>query len=645
MTSFRYGGGKLSLKKSAGLIGVKMRAGTTLPTTRSLNGPTQVGKLGGFQILQAPTTRGLDATGDGSERTLDTLRKDVNVLVGTHVFQPEGSDIAMVPTGELYVVFRPWATNEEQLEVLETLSLQIVQRRAPGAYVVRLGTESPNPIACTIKLQEHPLVAIAEPDLAMEAEFMMTLPDDPFFKYQWHLKNTGTDFRDSPQGVFAESKKGADAKVVEAWEELGNTGSSAIVMAIIDNGFDLNHPDFDGAGRVVHGWDYVSNSPDLSREPTDTHGTLCAGVALAGSNGQGIVGVAPNSRFMPIRNKELSDIMIELVFERVMNSGADVISCSWGRPGRSIDGQSLIDVPLSTRQRKAVVKAAREGRGGKGCVVLFAAGNNNRPLSDFCRLAEVIAVGASTSMDERADYSNFGPNLSILGPSGGRTPVISTFVTDDGTSTGSVSAVQLHQGGEDLSFAGIPEGYKGFAGTSCSCPVVAGVCALILSANPDLSSAEVKEIIEQTADKIGDGYDENGHSDLLGFGRVNSLEAVREARNRRRTPARPIISAPITVTHEMKDKLYNSEDYRIYHLNLNTGLEITVEPEEGSDGEFELSINRGSRPTSIDDHGGRVDSNERADQINVKKLRRDDYYVMVRAVKGSGDFVLKIALK
>ncbi|MFK7972792.1 MAG: S8 family serine peptidase [Bacteroidia bacterium] len=646
MTTLRYGNGRLTLNKSSRYVGVKMRKGTSLPTTRSLDGPKIAGKLGGFELVEAVATRSID--GPSTDSMLDNLRQNEHVIQGTNVYETEGSTEPVVPTGELYVVFRPWASAAEQQTCLDELHLTTVETRGPGAFVVRLSADSPNPISCAIKLQEHALVAIAEPDLAMQMEFSVMLPSDPLFELQWHLQNTGVDFRDTPSAVFGESKEGADAKVVAAWKELGNLGSSAITMAIIDNGFDLDHPDFDGSHRVVHPWDYVSNSPDMDRAPSDTHGTLCAGVALAGTNGAGIVGVAPNCRFMPIRNKELSDIMIELIFNRVIDLGADVVSCSWGRPGMSLDGQSMIDVPLSTRQREAVVKATREGRDGRGCVILFAAGNNNRPISDFCRLPEVIAVGASTSMDERADYSNFGPNLSILGPSGGRVPVITTAVTDEhSTSRGIASAVQFHSGGEDLSYAGIPSDYKGFAGTSCSCPVVAGVCALMLSANPDLASSEVKQILEQTANKIGDGYDERGHSDLMGYGRVNALEAVLEAKRRRRTPARPAITGPIAIQHELHGKIYNQDDYRIFHLNLDTGLDIKITPGAGVDAEFELDLKRGSRPETIIDHESRdkYSVDNCADHLALDKIKKEDYYLIVRPVHGAGDFKVTISLK
>lgn len=645
MATFRYGGKLIKLEKNKHIIGVKMRAGFEPPRARGLDSSGAMDILGGFQLMEIPTGRGLND--NHADDMLDTMRQENHVLQGTHVFNVEGSPVNMVPTGELYIVFRPWASTSEQREVFTSLALTPVQRRGKGAYVVKLSAASPNPISCTVRLQENPLVAIAEPDLAMSADFFMTLPDDPYFQYQWHLKNTGKDFRDSASGVFDEAKEGADAKVVEAWEELGSLGSSAVVMAIIDNGFDLDHPDFDGRGRTVHPWDFVNNSPRMSRESADTHGTLCAGVALAGTNGTGIVGVAPNSRFMPIRNKELSDFMIEMIFERVVDLGADIVSCSWGRPGLSADGQSMIDVPLSTRQREAVVRATREGRNGKGCVVLFAAGNNNRPVSDFCRLPEVIAVGASTSMDERADYSNFGPTLSILGPSGGRTPVISTFVTSDGDSHGHVSAVQPHLSGEDLSFAGIPDEYRGFAGTSCSCPVVAGVCALILSANPELSSKEVKDILEKTADKIGEGYDTDGHADRMGYGRVNALEAVLEAKRRRRTPARPPIETSVTIQHELEGRLYNENDYRIFHLNLDSGLEIEVSPSEGTDAEFEINLKRGSRPDNLEDHDPRhrLSPTGEAHTLQLRKVKDDDYYLIVKAVRGAGDFKVRLSMR
>jgi hypothetical protein len=195
MATFRYGGKLIHLQKNDMLAGVKMRKGSSLQRSRgletaqsrSLGIPQSQTRLGGFELIplpqsqrQAERSRSLE---DKSQvDPLDELRQDEDVLIGTHVYQTEGSpEVPIVPTGELYVVFRPWASREEQQTVLASQGLHIIQKRGKSSYIVRLSASSPNPIRCAVALQEEPLVAIAEPDLAMPLEFSITLPDDPLF--------------------------------------------------------------------------------------------------------------------------------------------------------------------------------------------------------------------------------------------------------------------------------------------------------------------------------------------------------------------------------------------------------------------------------------------------------------------------------
>jgi subtilisin-like proprotein convertase family protein len=167
-------------------------------------------------------------------------------------------------------------------------------------------------------------------------------------------------------------------------------------------------------------------------------------------------------------------------------------------------------------------KAAAQGRSnGKGCVILFAAGNEDRPLDGvkdgqisvqgFALHLDVIAVGASNSLDVRSSYSNFGPELTLSAPSSGSPGW--GIVTTDRRGTNGYST-------DDYT--------KTFGGTSSATPLAAGLAALILSVNPNLTSAEVKRIMMDTADKIDmtNGQYVNGHSPLYGHGRINAHKAV-----------------------------------------------------------------------------------------------------------------------
>jgi subtilisin-like proprotein convertase family protein len=172
-------------------------------------------------------------------------------------------------------------------------------------------------------------------------------------------------------------------------------------------------------------------------------------------------------------------------------------------------------------------QVATEGRGGKGCVILFAAGNENAPLDGrkddvtyyqgFALHPDVIAVGASNSLDLRSDYSNYGAGLTLCAPSSG-SPGRGVVTTDRSGSLG-------YAGGAYTTT---------FGGTSSATPLAAGLAGLILSVNPDLTAAEVKQIMMRTADKIDEAHGryENGYSPLYGHGRINAARAVEYASGR-----------------------------------------------------------------------------------------------------------------
>ncbi|MEA5469304.1 S8 family serine peptidase, partial [Spirulina sp. 06S082] len=350
--------------------------------------------------------------------------------------------------------------------------------------------------------------------------------------------------------------------VEKAWDI--TRGSRSIIVAVADDAIDLRHPDFQGQGKTVFPRDFKGK--DFSPQPDndqESHGTACAGVAVAEENGQGVVGVAPGCALMPLRTTGyLDDRSIEQLFDWVIEKGASVVSCSWGA--------ATVYFPLSLRQTAAVHRVATQGRKGKGCVVVFAAGNANRPvqgtvyergwqdnllngptewLSGFAAHPDAITVSACSSLGKKSAYSNWGGHISVCAPSNNAppgmwfqqtgfiqtAPPVRTYLPGLGILTTDVLG---NLGYDPGNFT------RDFGGTSSACPVVAGVAGLILSANPDLTAREVKDILQQTADKIVDGdrdpqlglqlgtYDRNGHSQWFGYGKVNAYKAVKEAKRR-----------------------------------------------------------------------------------------------------------------
>ncbi|MEQ1808667.1 MAG: S8 family serine peptidase [Terricaulis sp.] len=513
----RYGDGQIELDESTTLIGIRPRQNRDEAATLALRGALDGGEwrdagvLGGFRIVS------IEGAAVSAGEALDRVRSDAAIQVGTHVFEaPEGRGV-FVPTGEVFVRFKPGTPAETSQKTLDDLSLEIKESRGPETFVVRVTPGSPNPVKVAAALQANPDVALAEPDLAAKAAVKApALQVDALLGEQWHLRNTGFH-RNTGVGF----KAGADARVIDAWSEARTMGQAAIIVAVIDDGFDLKHPDFSAAGKVVHPWDFSRRTNDPAPGDGDWHGTACSGVAVAAAGGGGVVGAAPGCTLMPVRwGPSLSDGQIEAWFEYVNTKGAAVVSCSWGAANPYF--------PLSTRARDAITKCATEGRSGKGCVIVFAAGNDNRNVNDpashtidgFATHPNVIAVAASTSRDLRSNYSNFGNEIALCAPSSGAGGwgILTSDVTGYNSSTGAI-----------LGYADGDYTYD-FGGTSSACPLVAGIAALVLSVDPTLTSAEVKTLLQRTCRKIGAAseYDAGGHSSKFGYGCVDALAAVQQ---------------------------------------------------------------------------------------------------------------------
>lgn len=528
--SVKSGKGELKLHKSKQLVGLRPKK-----KNKDLKGQDFVEEevhahLGGFQVVTLTSADGQDV-----DTRLDEVRQEDKVEVGTHVYFAEGSNRPMVPTGEIYITFEEGVGPDEQQIVLEEYHLDLVERRTASFVITRVTAKSPNPLKAAASLQALSLVATAEPDLDMPLdEYAFSAPADSLLPHQWHLNNDGFVI-----DVNFRLKKGADSRVVSAWNRLGNTGSSGVTVAVIDNGFDTNHPDL--RAKIFKPWDLWAKSSRLPQGDTRfTHGTPCASVAVAASNGQGIVGAAPGVRFMPIHGTSFSAKTTEEMFDYCIRNGADVISCSWGTTDARYS--------LNTIKEQAIARAARQGRGGKGCVILYAVGNDDlNYVNYYAAHPDVIAIAASTSQDAHANYSNRGREVSVCAPSNGDWPIIAARASWDPGLNWETGAFKYWRDGRDRG-----RHYKHFGGTSSATPLVAGICALMLSANPDLTAREVKDILQRTADKIGhpSEYNSTGHSVKYGYGRVNADKAVAEAIRRRDASqtAPPVVEVTENIT-------------------------------------------------------------------------------------------------
>jgi len=336
------------------------------------------------------------------------------------------------------------------------------------------------------------------------------IPNDEYFPMQWHLHNTGQ----------SGGTPGADIRAPEAWEI--TTGEPNIVIAVIDCGVDLNHPDL--INNLVPGYDFYDNDyqpgPALDH-PSNAHGTMCAGlIAAQGNNGIGVTGVTWNCKIMPIRlihRMPNGTVAITTEADRATgfrwaaNKRADILSNSWTwNVAAPIFHSALLDV----------TRDGGIGRGGKGCIVLFAADNQSGPVPYPTKYPEVIGVGATHHDDVRWYYSNYGPELDLVAPSGGLS--YADWLPTKGMVWPWTTDISGPAGWNMDPFYPNILDYQPSVGTSGACPVAAGVAALILSIEPNLNSDEVRHFLERSAKDLG----APGRDDYYGWGRVDARAAL-----------------------------------------------------------------------------------------------------------------------
>ncbi|MCG8329969.1 MAG: S8 family serine peptidase [Chitinophagales bacterium] len=531
----KSGNNELKLKKSKSLVGIRTKSTDEKVENKDFVNKELHENMGGFNIVE------LEKGGKDIDTRLDEVREKDDIEIGTHVYFAEGSNKPLVATGELFITFEDGVSEEEQAIALDEFNLELVERRSPELIVAKVTAKSPNPLKVAHLLQQISMVKVAEPDLdTLLDEYEFISPTDELLSQQWHIRNTGI-----VPGTNYILRRGADAKIYDAWRRLGSMGSDRVKIAIIDNGFDTNHPDL--RTKVYRPYDLWNQSSNISRgNPRFTHGTPCASVALAVSNGRGIVGAAPNAMFIPLSGTSFSNRATEQMFDYCVNNGADIISCSWGTTSSSFR--------LGSIKEAAIARAARRGRNGKGCIILFAVGNEGlNYVNHYAAHPDVIAVAASTSKDTHASYSNQGREVFICAPSNGDWPILAARASWDQGISWESGVYKYYRDGRDRG-----RHYKHFGGTSSATPLVAGVVALMLSANPDLTAREVKDILKKTADRIGNSSDYwNGHSRKYGYGRINADKAVAEALRRRDRSTPPVLDNKVEEEVTSGNGLFN----------------------------------------------------------------------------------------
>jgi thermitase len=361
--------------------------------------------------------------------------------------------------GEVLVKFKTdLASAAEEGQVKKKLGLKTVEQ-IEELGVQRVEVRPGDEEKIVEKLQSDPAVEYAEPNYIVYA--VDTNPDDLYFNPPYS-RQWGLTMIQAPA----------------AWDIV--TGTTPVIIAILDTGVDLDHPDFSCPGKLTAGWDYANGDGD----PDDDHGhgTHVAGIAAACTdNATGVAGLSWGARIMPLKvlnssgNGSVSSVANGIT--HAANNGARVISMSLGGYG------------LASNQ---TLKGAVDYAYNQGCLLVAAAGNDNtsNPLYPAA-YNHVVAVAATDGADGRAYFSNYGSHIDVAAPG------VSIYSTLIGS-----------------------YGYKN--GTSMATPFVSGLAALVWSADLNQSSDAVEGIIKSTAvDRGSPGWDQ-----YFGWGRINAGAAA-----------------------------------------------------------------------------------------------------------------------
>lgn len=487
------------------------------------------------------------------------IKRD-NEVASVHPVYKVESGLEMYITDEVLIKPHNDETKKQINELHKKLGVNVI--RSDENYQLIKVPSHLDAIEISKQYQESGMVLFSQPNFICQVD-LLQIPNDPYFNNQYYLNNTGQVFADGHWGAAD-----CDIDAPEAWTI--TQGNNNIIVAVIDEGVTPNHPDLPNARQVILNNSNLADGAANNPSPTanNNHGNACAGIIGATrNNNEGISGIAPNCRIMPIRifNTDQTGIAVDrvaLAINTARQNGARVISNSWGY--RSSD-QNL---------HPAIVEAIRSSVNA-GCVVVFAAGNTARNVFGDngyvqfpanVNIQGVLTVGASDRDDFQADYSPSNAIIDIVAPSHrAYSRELSDCIRNIDPSKQAFGII-----GENLEIwtidipgdagynsnhgnnlvapfnacncvpnacgALLPNAGNNFmsytarmGGTSAACPQVAAVAALMLSINPNLTPQQVYDILTANADRVGGYVYTNGRSNEMGFGRLNACRAVTQA--------------------------------------------------------------------------------------------------------------------
>ncbi|WP_408958379.1 S8 family serine peptidase [Natrinema sp. 74] len=429
-------------------------------------------------------------------------------------------------------------------------------------------------------ITRSPAVEYAEPNVTVQS---LLTPDDPYY-----------DSQHAPQQIGCE----------RAWET--TRGSSDVVISVIDQGIQYDHPALESVVDDRIGEDFADDDGDPYPATDEDHGTHVGGIAAGGTDdGTGHAGISDCSLLSARALDEtgqgsLSDIVDAIQWSA--DAGADIVNLSLG-----VDGSY------------ETMRSACEYAADRGVLLVAAAGNSGTDRV-FSPASEdtVVAVSALADDDSIASFSNTGPEIELAAP-GNR---LVSSVTGDG--------------------------YARMSGTSMASPVVAGVAGLALSAYPDLTRSELRHHLRETAVDVGLGETEQGdgrvdaaravETDPFGDGETGSGESGADSTSQ---------CGDETVTASADGSLdgsgwWGESDRYDYALQTADPCSITVSLEGPSSGDFNLYVTTDGRSPGRWDHDEASTGSGTTESVTFALEGGEDLGLQVHAKSGSGEYTLRL---
>ena len=544
MKSFKYGGKdgrKFNLVEAQDLVVVRTKEEADLRSMALSEGSRAMAE-GMLPVLSFPeanvtvyrvvSTRGDDSVLKTRNAIRKSLNEEENVRFAGRTLVDQLTGEIVVYTENIFVKFKDDITEDTCKKIIDSLGLTIKEQYkfAKNAFFLQSAEGTGLKVFDQAeKLLEMQEVETCHPELITEKQVKFIHP------MQWHLHKTTIAGQEIEQHV----------QVEEAWT---HTKGAGVTIAIFDNGVEVTHEAFATPGKIAGQRNTLTRVNDARPvspfSNNGNHGTACAGVACADAP-NGTKGVAPEARLMALVCGSLGSLSEAMAFEWAADNGADIISCSWGPPDGPWwlpnDPSHARSYMLPDSTRYALDYAATKGREGKGCLIFWAAGNGNEnvDIDGYAAYDKVIAIAACNDSGRRSIYSDYGnaiwccfpSNDFLYAPLQNPKPLTPGIWTADISGSGGSNrgGTMRKDPNEDQ------QGHytASFGGTSCACPGAAGIAALVLSINPDLSREQVKEILKNACDKIDAGfgnYNAMGHSPFYGYGRLNASTAVQLAK-------------------------------------------------------------------------------------------------------------------